>query len=280
MLEFQRDALLHDGKTLRGRDIVLNGTHEQNYGRSHVSQLQCRFVLGFSRNADEEGYFSYPPLHAITRARADEALKVAHILVTNLNNPAHYGDHRPGLFSSDREPIFLNPRNTYWDLVQYGVTGDDGFEGFLRDANLPSDTAYETILIAAGLLLIDWIVEELDNNRESFASFLCGHAHELAEELLIFELSKFTPEQIEKAVKKKMSEAGRQAAIASHAETYAMRDEVVAWYDANKGQNSKLRTIDGAAEAVIAARLNTAKFRTVQGWISTHRKKLQSAGEL
>ena len=75
MLEFQRDALLYGGKTLRGRDIVLNGTHEQNYGRSHVSDLQYRFVSRFSRNADGEGYFSYPPLHVITRARADGALK-------------------------------------------------------------------------------------------------------------------------------------------------------------------------------------------------------------
>lgn len=212
MLDFQRDAMLRDGKTLRGRDIILNGTHEQNYGRSHASSLQYEFVYGLSHNPDGESYEpTYPWFHAVTKARTDKALHVAHILVKNLNNPVHYETNRPGLFSSDGVPLFLDPKFTYWDLMNYGMSGEDGFIGFLRDANLPSDTPYDTVLIAAGLLLVDWIVDELDNNRDSFANYLTWHAHEVAHDLLLLGLSKGTPEQIEVAVKKKMSERGRAA---------------------------------------------------------------------
>ena len=193
---------------------------------------------------------------------------MAQILADNLNNPAHYGNNQPGLFSSDGKPIFLNSRFTYWDLVQYGASGDDGFEGFLRDANLPSDTAYETILIAAGLLLVDWIVEELDNNRESFANFLCGHAHQLAEEVLIVGLSKGTPEQIEEAVKKKLSEAGRHAAQAKLAADPKQKDKATVrecWDDWKK-EPDRYKTKAAFARDMREKFPNLESQPVIEGW--------------
>ena len=187
---------LIDGRTIAGREILLKGTHEQNWIRSALISVQTH-LMGVDPSAgDAEVVW----IEAMTAA-----IEVSEALVENLSNPIHYGDNKPGLFDIGGRPITPDRVHTYFDLWQFGVTGEDGFDGFIRDCDLPPDTQPAAVLRAAGFLLVDEGVTALQGGRDAFAGYLMYQAQELALDGTLLELNELTPGKIKQAIEARMS---------------------------------------------------------------------------
>jgi hypothetical protein len=104
-----------------------------------------------------------------------------------------------------------DPSFTYWDLFQYGMTGEDGRVGFLKICGLPEETPDTVLLLATGLLLIDDAVKALESGKEAFAGYLVHQATECVYEARLLSWSTLSPVQVKQAVRAQLSERGRVA---------------------------------------------------------------------
>lgn len=101
-------------RTLSGRDIYRRLTDRQNHFRSRLSELSWAVVSSLDRHGLSESLL----LETVEKLRAAK------------NDPRHYGDNKPGTYFDDitRTPVVPDPRFSYWNLYEYGVTGEAGFD--------------------------------------------------------------------------------------------------------------------------------------------------------
>lgn len=188
--------------TVNGQAIVISKTQSQNWLRAVMSEVQYHLELFVQHLPDGTEMLpdQWPHLLAVVTA-----------LEANFSNPLHYGDNKPGLFDSERFPLLPDPVFTYWDLWQFGVTGEDGHAGFLRLCGLPEETTEAVLLIATGLLLIDDAVTALESGKEAFAGYLVHQATECVHEVRLLSWNAMNPTQLKQAILALLSERGRAA---------------------------------------------------------------------
>ena len=216
---------LQSGKTIGGRSVDATGTDQRNWGLIHLSHVNHRLaMMARLRVAKEDAAHSggdftqYIPI-----------AEVAERLVVNLENPIHYEDNTPGYCNSSGERLVPDPKFSYWDLYQYGVTGEDGLEGFLRDCGLPLNTAEPDVLIATGLLLADSAATAIAEKKDSLASYLLGQAQDSAEEAMLLLLADKDPDQVKTAIADEMKSRSSAAARSRYAQDKDGKQAVKAW---------------------------------------------------
>lgn len=216
---------LYEGNTIGCRLISANGTDQKNWIKIQLSTLNHRLIsleLG-SKNPieDKKNYDVLAPFHQVAA--------VAGILKANFLNPIHYGDNKPGFFNQKGESLIPEPQFTYWDLFQYGVSGENGFAGFVRDCQLPVNTSEFSVLIATGLLLVDSAAESLDRDDASFASYLLGQAQDCSECAFLLSLTKQESGKIKIAIQSELKNRGANAAKARYTRDKDGKQALKAW---------------------------------------------------
>jgi len=250
-------------KTISGRSITSEHDIGQSWIRSALSLVHTH-LLGISHDPEA----SSEQQDASWFETMATAVTVAQTLAANLGNPVHYGDNKPGLW--DRRGRLLTPgaRFTYSDLLDYGMTGEDGFAGFLRDCGLAPDVSKQSVLRAAGLLLVDQAVVELSKGEESYAAYLMYQASSLAESVTLIAWEQMNPTKVKQAIRERLAERGRAAGKKSGA---ARQKASLAPPHKVKEEAAKLLRL-GTEERNIAAVL-ARKFGVTPTTIRTARKK-------
>lgn len=152
-------------------------------------------------------------------------------LQANLNNPVHYGDWEVGLWDVDGRSLLIDPKRNYGDLIAFGLGGEDGFAGFLRDCGLPSDTSEALVMGCAGLLLVDQAVEAIDNTDLMGAIPLLYEAQDLADRL-----GSMRGEEHQKRKRsREKSEHGKKA----HEKTEKIKAEMLRVWDEDQAKQVK-----------------------------------------
>ncbi len=152
-----------DERTLSGRLITLPGFDPQNPARLPLTGAYYelkRLTLSEDRECD---LFL-------------EVLSTARVLQRERSNPVHFGDLRPGFTTATGQPVPEINRFSCGDVLSYGMSGGDGRKGFCEEANLPPETSYLVLCLAAGLALLDEAVAEFDAGHEIFGSRLAAEA--------------------------------------------------------------------------------------------------------
>lgn len=186
-----------EGRSIGGRLIYLDKTSAENWARASLMGVNLRLV-------DLVG------AEAVLGETCD-VFSVAEVLRANFENPVHYGDNKPGTWFSQGTAVTPDPEFTFWDLYQYGVTGDDGFAGFIRVCGLPKTTTHLSVVAVIGLLLIDSAIVAMDAKRLSWAGHLMSQAQDCAEIALLIKLSETKQSEIQAATRDALSARGVRA---------------------------------------------------------------------
>lgn len=199
-----RVSYLRDGKTVNGQKILLDGALEQNWLRTSLSQLQHDLSRVALAGVDPNGNSSeiFASLFAVV-----DALK------SDFQNPDHYGDNQPGLFDSGGRALLPKPVFTYWDLLQFGVTGEDGLQGFLDICSLPATTTQTKVFVATGWLLVDAAVSAANHGRDAFAGHLMFQATQCESEARLDYLQQIPIKELKAAVSKMRAIAGERSGV-------------------------------------------------------------------
>ena len=197
--------MLSEARSIGGGLILKPETAEENWARSSLWAVNYQLIR-FATVEAEKHDNKYPYIFAI-----------AETLRANFNNPIHYGDNRPGTFTSLGKAVAPDPVFTFWDLWQYGTTGEDGFNGFIRDSGLPKATTEQSVIAVIGLLLVDDALAAMEVQRLSWASHLLSQAKDCAEEALLHELLQTKEEDIRSAIQEAISARGVHAMKARYA---------------------------------------------------------------
>ena len=157
------------------------------YDRSMTGRKLYRAGIDAQNNLR---YALRPAVQTLTRITGDsspkvhfaEVLRVANVLRREVDNPEHYGDNQPGLFtySGSRYPEI--DRFSCGDLVDFGSSGPDGQSGFLRSVGLSSDTPYLVLCLATLMALIDEAATAFDADLLTLGAHLTQRAAEWAGE--------------------------------------------------------------------------------------------------
>jgi hypothetical protein len=193
------------GETCLGRRIFLPKTDRQNWERKAAAALSAQIKWALERQSYDKKILG-------------EAIKCLH---RNLSNPIHYGDSKPGWTFGDipgnpRPGTLVVPdaRFNYFDLFSFGISGEYGYEGFLRDCGLPSSVPYIVVVAATCLLLIDDAVDAMDCSDPWYASWALYQAHDLLGDLL-------SGESAEEAIAKRQRENASRGGKATGAQKRA-----------------------------------------------------------
>jgi hypothetical protein len=110
-------AALAAAQTLSGREIYRRGTDRQNHFRARLSELSWSVVSSLERHGLRESLL----IETVAKLRIAK------------DDPRHYGDNKPGTFFDDERhtPVVPDPCFSHWNLYEYGVTGEGGFNGFI-----------------------------------------------------------------------------------------------------------------------------------------------------
>jgi hypothetical protein len=139
------------------------------------------------------------------------AIEAADVLERNLGNPVHYDSNSPTSCVALGEMLTPSPGFTYTDLLDFGMTGEHGYAGFLRNCGFPPDAQETLIVRAAGLLLLEDAVKALDRNDLSYAAHLMYQASSMAERLTLLTWQGLNPDRIQEAIDARLSAQGRRA---------------------------------------------------------------------
>jgi len=201
---------LRAARTLSGRDIYRKHTDRQNHLRSRLGELSWQVVSSLERNGLAESRL----IETIERLRAAKT------------DPQHYGDNKPGAYFDDgpRTPVVPDPRFSYWNLYEFGITGEGGFAGFVALAAINPEIDNPTLCGLIALLLIDSAVELLDRDDPFLA------ASDAMEATLCVEQMSF-----DRGYRHMLQEArqdlARKGGAAAHRETDEYKTQVVAkWH--------------------------------------------------
>lgn len=194
---------LWNGKTVNGRTFFLPEPREQNWLRAAMRRVETFVTAAASEVGPSEGddldSWWKPFLDAVSG------------LERNLHNPAQYEDNRPGLFSENGKPLLVDPVFTFFDLYQYGVTGEDGFSGFVRDCEIPAGTTEPVLLVAVAMLSLDSAVEAADGGRDAFAAYLMNEASDASQLASLVFLEASPASDVKRAIRDQLARAGRRS---------------------------------------------------------------------
>lgn len=191
---------LDEGHTVGGRPIYLYETNAENWIRSSLMGVQLRLIQLIE-----------------APGKRGAVLPLAKVLKANFSNPVHYGDNKPGTWFASGMATTSDPEFTFWDLYQYGITGEDGFDGFTRDCGLPNATTHLSVVAVIGLLLIDSATVAMEAKRLSWAGHLMSQAQDCAEIALLIKLSETKQSEIHAATREALSARGVSAMKARYA---------------------------------------------------------------
>ncbi len=215
---------LERGKTCLGRNIYLPETSRQNWARSAASSLSTQIKRALERQSCDEQLLS----------AAIEQLKL------NLSNPIHFGDRKKpewtfGDIPGNPEPgtsVVPDARFNYFDLFSFGISGEDGYGGFLRDCGMPTAMPYTHIVAATALLLLDDAIQALDSENPWYATWALYQAHDLLDELQ----SREGDREAERKARKGFASAGGKA---RHAKTDDCKAPILREWKTGKFKGNK-----------------------------------------
>lgn len=246
---------LERGKTCFGRHIFLPETNRQNWARKAAQSLSAQIKWALERQSYDEQLLGV----AIEQLRQ------------NLTNPVHYGDNKPGWTFGDipgnpppGTAVVPDPRFNYYDLFSIGISGEDGYKGFLRDCGMPDSMPYVMVVAATALLLIDDAVSALDRNDPWYAAWAFYQAHDLLDELQ----SREGDRQAERRARKAIASAGGRA---RHAETEEYKAEILKEWKTGRFNGNK------TACARWAVRQYPIDDETVKRCLRTHERDTKQA---
>ncbi len=194
------------GQTVSGREILIRSTHRENHFRSRLSELSWSVVSSLSRHGLSESLL----------AQTIQSLRLAK------EDPRHYGENSPGMCFDDRArtPVVPDPNFNYWNLLEYGLSGKEGFAGFAKSVGLDPAIDNATLCGLIALLLIDASVEHLDNDEPFRAA-----AEALDASLCVEQM--FYDRGYRHILKEARSDLARRGGVAAHRETDAYKIEVI-----------------------------------------------------
>jgi len=194
-------------RTLSGRDIYKRLTDRQNHFRSRLSELSWSVVSSLERHGLAESLLS----GTVAKLRAAK------------NDPRHYGDNTPGAYFDDvsRTPVVPDPCFSYWNLYEYGVTGEGGFNGFIAVSGIDPAIDNATLCGLIALLLIDSAVEHLDNDDPFVAASEAMEAAFCVEQM-------FHDRGYRHMLQEARKELARKGGVAAHRETDGYKEQVIA----------------------------------------------------
>lgn len=246
---------LERGKTCLGRIIFLPETNHQNWARKAASSLSAQIKWALERQ-----HLNEPMLN-----EAIEQLR------RNLSNPVHYGDNKPGWTFGDipgnpppRTSVVPDAKFNYFDLFSFGISGEDGYKGFLRDCGLPDSMPYVTVVAATSLLLIDDAVSALDRDDPWYAAWALYQAHDSLADLYIGESDR----NAQRRARTEFASLGRQA---RNAKNEGIKKDVLEKWDTGIFKKNKSRCARWAAKQF------GMDEETVKRWIRAYEIATQQA---
>lgn len=197
---------LRAARTLSGRDIYRRLTDRQNHFRSRLSELSWSVVSSLDRHGLSESLL----LETI------EKLRVAK------DDSRHYGDNTPGTYFDGRArtAVVPDPRFSYWNLYEYGVTGEGAFDGFIALAGIDPAIDNPTLCGLIALLLIDSSVENLDNDDPFLAASEAIEATFCVEQM-------FHDRGYRQMLQEARKDLARKGGVAAHRETDEYKSQVI-----------------------------------------------------
>lgn len=241
---------LKRGQTCLGRMIHRPDTDRQNWARGAASHLSARIKWALEKLPHDERLLDI----TIERLRS------------NFNNPIHYGDNKPGFVFASGVPTVPDPRFTYFDLWQFGITGEDGYKGFLRDCGLPDSVPFIVVVAATSLLLIDDAIDAMDRDDPWYANWVLFQAYELTEDMV----SREVRESARPEIIRQFASAGGKA---RHQDKQAYKEDILKAWGTGKFNGNKSR----------CARWARLQFPTIQSvetikrWIRDYEATTQQA---
>lgn len=209
-------SILGRAHTLSGSDIFLNETNRQNHFRSQLSELSWAIVSSLERHGLSEALLA----DTVSKLRSAK------------DDPQHYGDNRPGKFFEDHTPIVPDPRFSYWNLLGYGITGEGGYNEFLKITGIDHSIDYATLCGVIGLLLIESSVLHLNVDDFPIASSDAMEAATCVEEMML-------DRRYRSILKESRQEMARKGGIAAHAKTADMKAKIVSEWKSGRFNNKK-----------------------------------------
>jgi hypothetical protein len=180
-----------------------------------------------------------------------------------LQDPIHFGDNSPHTYFDNAEKTLAvpSPRFNYVDLLSYGSTGPDGFDGFKKAVGLSPELSWATVNAAVVLLLIDSAIEFMDHGDYLSAAAEAMDAMEWGETL-------FNDLGYEAREKEYRREFARKGGIASTRESDGYKSAVLKEWDTGRFAGNKSA----------AARWGTRQYpiknqETVRKWLRAHDKQ-------
>jgi hypothetical protein len=222
-MEERRSYCFERGKTCLGRNIFLPQTAGQNWARKAISSLSAQLQWTLERQSYDERLLG----------------EVIERLKLNLPNPIHYGENKPGWtfgdIPGDPKPgtlVVPDARFNYFDLFSFGISGEDGYEGFLRDCGLAPSTPYTHVVAATALLLLDEAIQTLDSENPWYPTWALYQAHDLLDELQ----SRESEKEVERRERKTFAIAGARM---RHAETDEYKAEILKEWKTGRFKGNK-----------------------------------------
>jgi len=203
----ETQSYIFHGRTLTNSPIILDATNEQNWIRVSLSAVNCNAC------ALASSYYDYDPFNFQFDDDFDIVIRATKALSTQINNPIHYGGSEAGWFTAKGKALIEKPCFTYFNLYDFGITGEEGMTGFLSVCGLPTDTSMRVLLLATAFLLINDAVIALEDQKESFAAHLLYQAGECITFVRLIDFDAIVePEKLKQALKNALSERGSKAA--------------------------------------------------------------------
>ena len=238
------------GKTCLGLAILLPNTARENWARKAAASLSAQFKWALERQSYDANLLSL----AIERLR------------DNLSNPIHFGDNKPGWTNGDIGGPTAVPdaRFNYFDLFSFGISGEDGYTGFLRDCGLPPDMPYTHVVAATALLLIDDAIRAIDSKNPWYATWALYQAQDLLNELQ-------SREEGREGERKARTELASKGGAARHQKTNLYKPAILSEWNTGKFNGNK------AACARWAVKQFPIEDETVKRWLRKSESTTQQA---
>lgn len=211
------EEILMQGLTINGRLILKPETTEENWARVSVGNIHYS-LMRYATNNSLGGDYECPELFTL-----------AATLEANLNNPIHYGDNEPGFYTGAGLEIAPNPSFTFMDLWEYGLSGEDGFEGFLRDCGLPKESTKQSIIAVIGLLLLDAAIAAMEDGRHHWATYLISKAYLCEGEAVLWRLGGEKRDEIQAAIQLEIKARGVKAVQARYTKDTDGKQAIKRW---------------------------------------------------
>lgn len=207
-------------QSIGGRLFLKSKSDSENWMRDSLSKIHYEIVC-LTTNEHPNNIDKRPQIFAL-----------AATLQANLNNPIHYGDNTPGFTNFQGQSLVPAPIFTFFDLWQFGVTGEDGLTGFLEDCGAPKETAEISVIAVTGLLLVDSALAAMDDGRLAWAGRLMSQAQSCLEMVLLLKLSQSKQGEIQSAIRAAIQARGVKAMQARYAKDTDGKQAIKRWVKA------------------------------------------------